>query len=73
MQTIVITDKPEDWAFLSPLAAVVSAADYISEDQYHQNKSMRVINLCHAYQYQTIGYYVSLLAQARDHKAIPSI
>jgi glutathione synthase/RimK-type ligase-like ATP-grasp enzyme len=34
---------------------------------------MRIINLCRSYQYQTIGYYVSLLAQARDHRAIPSV
>ena len=73
MQTIVITDHPQDWSFLSPLASVIEASDYLSEDQYHQNKSMRVINLCQSYDYQTIGYYVSLLAQARDHKAIPSI
>lgn len=73
MQTIVVTDHPEDWSFLSPLASVITASDYLSDEQYYQNKSMRVINLCQAYQYQTIGYYVSLLAQARDHKAIPSI
>lgn len=73
MQTIIITDHPENWNFLSPLARIVEASDYLSDEQYHQNKSMRVINLCQSYHYQTIGYYVSLLAQARDHKAIPSI
>ena len=73
MHTIVVTDHPENWGFLSPLASIIKAADYLSDEQYYQNKSMRVINLCQAYQYQTIGYYVSLLAQARDHKAVPSI
>ena len=73
MQTIVITDHPQDWEFLSPLAPVIKASDYLSDEQYYQNKSMRVINLCAAYHYQTIGYYVSLLAQARDHRALPSI
>ena len=73
MHTIVVTDHPQDWTFLSPLASIVEASDYLSSEEYFQNKSMRVINLCQSYQYQTIGYYVSLLAQARDHKAIPSI
>ena len=73
MQTIVVTDHPQDWGFLSPLASIVKASDYLSDEQYYQNKSMRVINLCQGYNYQTIGYYVSLLAQARDHKALPSI
>ena len=73
MHTIVVTDHPQDWTFLSPLASIVEASDYLSSEEYFQNKSMRVINLCQSYQYQTIGYYVSLLAQARDNKAIPSI
>ncbi|MFA7257783.1 MAG: RimK family protein, partial [Kiritimatiellales bacterium] len=33
----------------------------------------RVFNLCRSYRYQTVGYYVSLLAAARDHRAIPSV
>lgn len=73
MQTIVVTDHPEDWAFLSTNSLIVEASDYLSNDIYHQNKSMRVFNFCQSYDYQTIGYYVSLLAHARDHKAIPSI
>jgi len=73
MQTILVTDHPQSWNFLSHLAPIVQAADYLSDNYYHQNKSIRVINLCRSYNYQTIGYYVSLLAHARDHKAIPSI
>lgn len=73
MQTVIVTDKPEDWAFLNTNTSIVEASDYLSNDQYHPSKSMRVFNLCQSYNYQTIGYYVSLLAQARDHKAIPSI
>ena len=73
MQTVLVTDDPLSWEFLSHLAPIVLATDYLSNDAYHQNKSMRVINLCRSYNYQTIGYYVSLLAHARDHKAIPSV
>jgi glutathione synthase/RimK-type ligase-like ATP-grasp enzyme len=67
MQTVLVTDDPKSWRFLSHLAP-----DYLKEETYHQNKSLRIINLCHSYDYQTIGYYVSLLAHARDHKTIPS-
>lgn len=73
MQTILVTDNPSSWQFLSHLAHVVEASDYLSDEKYYQNKSLRVINMCQSYHYQTIGYYVSLLAQARDHKAIPSV
>jgi glutathione synthase/RimK-type ligase-like ATP-grasp enzyme len=73
MQNILVTDEPERWQFLAPLTPIISATDYLSDRQYHQNESIRLINLCKSYNYQTIGYYVSLLAQARDHKAIPSV
>ncbi|KTD23324.1 RimK family protein [Legionella londiniensis] len=73
MQTILVTDDPENWQFLSGLAPIVSANDYLSDETYHQSRSLRIINLCRSYNYQTIGYYVSLLAQARDHKAIPTV
>jgi glutathione synthase/RimK-type ligase-like ATP-grasp enzyme len=73
MQTILVTDAPDSWSFLSHLAPIVQASDYLANESYHQNQSLRVINLCQSYTHQTIGYYVSLLAQARDHKAIPSV
>ena len=73
MQTILVTDNPKSWDFLSHLAPIVLASDYLSLEEYHQNNALRVINLCQSYNYQTIGYYVSLLAQARDQKAIPSV
>ena len=33
----------------------------------------QVINLCRSYKYLGTGYYVSLLAEARGHKVIPSV
>ena len=72
MQTIIVTDDPTEWQFLSSLATIVSANTYLSSETY-QFETLRVINLCHSYTHQTIGYYVSLLAHARDHKAIPSV
>lgn len=72
MQTVIVTDDPTDWQFLSPLATIISANTYLSSEAY-QFEALRVINLCRSYNHQTIGYYVSLLAHARDHKAIPSV
>ncbi len=73
MQTILVTDDPTAWGFLSHLAPIVEASDYLVSDHFLQSQSIRVINLCRSYQYQTIGYYVSLLAQARDHRTLPSV
>lgn len=73
MQTILVTDEPESWDELNQLAPIVHADDYLSHESFYQNKPLRVINLCRSYHYQTIGYYVSLLAEARDHKIIPAV
>src|SRR3990167_6149554 len=74
MQTIIVTDDPPSWNFLSSSSTkIVSSTEYISSENYNQTQSLRVINLCQSYNHQTIGYYVSLLAHARDHKAIPSV
>lgn len=73
MQTIIVTDDPPGWDFLNPLASVVHATEYLASENFNQSQSLRVINLCQSYEHQTIGYYVSLLAHARDHKAIPSV
>lgn len=73
MKTILVTDRPEDWAFASVFATIVPATEYLTETYDHEKSSMRVINLCSSYQYQSFGYYVSLIATARGHKVLPSV
>jgi len=72
MQTFIVTDNPLYWVFLEQFVPIITAADYLANRQYHPTHSVRIINLCSSYHYQSIGYYVSLLAQARDHKTLPS-
>ena len=69
MQTILVTDNPKSWGFLSHLAPIVEATNYLSDECYHQNKALRVINLCQSYNYQTIGYY----AVSYTHLTLPTI
>src|SRR5262249_40214666 len=52
---------------------IVCAEDYLNGLEYSNSASLRVINLCQSYQYQSIGYYVSLLAEARGHRVTPSV
>lgn len=72
MQTILVTDEPDIWRSFKLDIEIVPAKDYIS----HRDKiadRCRVISICRSYQYQTVGYYVSLLAAARNHKVIPDM
>ncbi|MDR3229302.1 MAG: RimK family protein [Puniceicoccales bacterium] len=70
---LFVTNRPERWATGIPEAQVVSARQYLTEPQFAGMRGVRVINLCRSLGYQTIGYYVSLLAEARGHKPLPRI
>jgi glutathione synthase/RimK-type ligase-like ATP-grasp enzyme len=43
------------------------------DSAYGTLRATKVVNLCRSYRYQSLGYYVSLLAAARGHKPIPSV
>ena len=73
MPKLIIVEKPETWNFQIEDVEVVSADDYISAEPYQAMKNVKVLNLCKSYQYQSEGYYVSLLAEARGHKVLPEV
>jgi glutathione synthase/RimK-type ligase-like ATP-grasp enzyme len=56
-----------------PEAEVVSARAYLTDSRYLKLQRANVYNLCRSYRYQSTGYYVSLLAQARGHRPRPSV
>ncbi|UXP31315.1 GNAT family N-acetyltransferase [Reichenbachiella agarivorans] len=72
-ENIVVVDKPSDFKFDIDSIKIVSAKNYISNQEFHNIKNARIYNLCNSYSYQSIGYYVSLLASARDHRVMPSV
>lgn len=74
MRYVIVVDKPEEWRFTKHAHMdIVSAKSYLAEQTYLDQQSVRVFNLCRSHRYQSIGYYVSLIAQARGQKIIPSV
>lgn len=73
MPVLIISDSAADWPIESPRVEVQDAWSYLTVPEYPPQRNVRVFNLCKSYQYQTTGYYVSLLAEARGHKPTPSI
>jgi glutathione synthase/RimK-type ligase-like ATP-grasp enzyme len=73
MQKLIIVENPDKWQFDLEDVEVITPAKYISGELYQQSKGLKVINLCKSYQYQSLGYYVSMLAEARSHKVLPGI
>jgi glutathione synthase/RimK-type ligase-like ATP-grasp enzyme/ribosomal protein S18 acetylase RimI-like enzyme len=73
ISNIIVVDSKKKWTIDIDGVEVVSAKKFLSGDDFQQHKNIRVFNLCNSYRYQTMGYYVSLLASARDQRAIPNV
>lgn len=73
MRKIVVVDNLKDWDYTIEDVEVVEAKTYLTDTIYTDIKNARIFNLCQSYRYQSAGYYVSLLAEARSHKPIPSV
>ena len=66
-------ESTRHWPLRLAGAEVVLARDYLVGGNWAGRRGLRVYNLCRTYGYQTIGYYVSLLAAARGHRPLPTV
>ncbi|MBA9077393.1 MULTISPECIES: RimK family protein [Rufibacter] len=73
MRKLVVVNNPKDWDLDVEDVEIVDAQRYLTDPAYTELKSARIFNLCRSYKYQSSGYYVSLLAEARGHRAIPNV
>ncbi|MDE1899370.1 MAG: RimK family protein [Xanthomonadaceae bacterium] len=69
---VIVVEKASDWGSYYPSDNVVTALNYLREPIGGDERT-HVINLCRSYKYLGTGYYVSLLGEARGHRAIPSV
>ena len=72
MLNIIVVNNPKDWQLTLTDTEVVSAKNYLTDSRFAEMRNARVFNLCRSYRYQGLGYYVSLLAEARGQRVIPS-
>jgi len=70
---LAVVENMTDWKPWFPNVAVVTVKDYLDQQEYFTLKNAKIINLCRHYNYLSLGYYCSLLAEARHHKVIPSV
>lgn len=73
MNTLIVVNNPAKWPLQIPDVEVVSAKAYLTDRRFSNRKGVKVFNLCRYYTYQAMGYYVSLLAEARGHRPMPDI
>jgi glutathione synthase/RimK-type ligase-like ATP-grasp enzyme len=71
VSTMIVVDDPADWPVGGAGISVVPARSYLTDPSYGDDRSTRMFNLCRSYRYQSFGYYVSLLGEARGHQPCP--
>jgi glutathione synthase/RimK-type ligase-like ATP-grasp enzyme len=71
VSVLVVIENPEDCPLDLSGVKPVAARTYLTDSSFAVMKGVKVFNICRSYRYQSMGYYVSLLAEARSHKSIP--
>lgn len=70
---MLVIEDPAQWSLDMPGVEIVAAREYLTNPRFAGLKRVKVYNLCRTSSYQSIGYYVSLLAAARGHNPLPSV
>jgi glutathione synthase/RimK-type ligase-like ATP-grasp enzyme len=69
----LVVDQARDLVSRDLPHVVISSEDYVARPFMFAGVRQKVIILARSYNYQTAGYYCSLLAEARGHRVIPSV
>lgn len=69
---VIIVHRESDFRWDPDGSRLVTTREYISRPELFRYRT-RVINLSRSYEYLGYGYYCSLLAEARQHRVIPSV
>jgi glutathione synthase/RimK-type ligase-like ATP-grasp enzyme len=71
---VVLVDQPRDFPNADTPHKVITTSDYLARPKLFAGAGRaKLINLSRSYNYQSKGYYASLLAEARGHRVIPSV
>lgn len=73
MKTILVAESGDDWLGEFDGVETVDPRDYLASPDHKSRGRTRVFNLSRSYAYQSIGYYVSLLAEARGERPVPDV
>ena len=73
MRPLIVVENTKRWPFELDSVEVVPARAYLTDQRYAEMRRATVYNFCRRLGYQSLGYYVSLLAAARGHRPMPSV
>ncbi len=70
---VLVVDTLYPWLKDVEDIEAITPETFLNDERYITAKELRVFNLCSSYDYQSLGYYVSLLASARGLRATPNV
>jgi glutathione synthase/RimK-type ligase-like ATP-grasp enzyme len=73
VRPLIVVENTKRWPFELESVEVVPARVYLTDPRFAEMRGTTVYNFCRRLGYQSLGYYVSLLAAARGHRPMPSV
>jgi glutathione synthase/RimK-type ligase-like ATP-grasp enzyme len=73
MSWLILVDNERDFSNADTPHKVMTTKDYVSRPQLFKDMKPKIVNLARSYAYQGLGYYCSLLAEARGHRIVPHV
>jgi glutathione synthase/RimK-type ligase-like ATP-grasp enzyme len=73
MPIVVVVNNRKEWPFKARGINVVDARSYLTKPEFGTLSRVKLFNLCRSYKYQSVGYYVTLMAAARGHRPLPDL
>ena len=70
---VIVADQPRDLVARDLPHVVISSEDYVARPFMFAGARRKVVIIGRSYNYQTQAYYCALLAEARGHRALPSV
>jgi glutathione synthase/RimK-type ligase-like ATP-grasp enzyme len=71
---VILVDQARDFPNADTPHKVITTRDYLARPKLFAGLGRaKIINLSRSYNYQSNGYYASLLAEARGHRVIPTV
>src|SRR4051812_38415758 len=70
---IIVVEQRKDWLDTTAPYQIMTAAEFLGSTGHDAAPGTTVINLCRSYKYLSVGYYCSLLGEARGQVVLPSV
>jgi glutathione synthase/RimK-type ligase-like ATP-grasp enzyme len=70
---VILVDQPKDFPNADTPHKVITTSEYLARPRLFDAGRPKLLNLSRSYNYQSKGYYASLLAEARGHRVVPTV